>query len=286
MPLRHRSPGGPAVPLLAALLLAPLSCAAGCDGPRAERPASGATSRRGKAPPPVAPPRVPRGEEVTFPATDGLVIHATLWQGARPDVPAIVLVHQLSRDRTEWRPLVARLLAPTALTVLALDLRGHGASTRRPDGGEIDWRSMTPADWVGVERDVAGALRFLESGAGRSLRPARLAIAGSSIGSSAAIRAAASDPRVAGVAALSPGRAYRGVDAISPLRTWGTRKLWVLATTRDRASAEATHDMLRVVRGSVGRLVEGEAHGLDMAGPVPGLYAELTAFLRETVDAP
>ena len=225
-----------------------------------------------------------RPEDVSFAATDGMRIHATLWRAPEQSSPAVVLVHQLSRDRSEWTPLVNRLTRAPALSVLAIDLRGHGASTRRPSGETIEWSGMTTDDWRAIELDVAAAVRFVRPGAGARLAAPKVAIVGSSIGSSAAVRAAVLDDAVVAVAALSPGRAYRGVDSIAPLRHWGSRRLWVLATTRDRASAEAAYDMRRVVRQSVGRIVEGQAHGLEMASEVPGLFDEIASFVREALD--
>lgn len=229
---------------------------------------------------------MPRSEDVSFAASDGFRVHATLWRGARNDAPAVVLAHQLSRDRREWAPLVTRLLGAPALTVVAIDLRGHGVSTTRPNGDAIEWGRMSPEDWRGVERDVAAAVQLVRPGGRAGLAAPRVAIVGSSIGSSAALRAAVLDDAVVSVAALSPGRAYRGVDALEPLGRWGSRRLWVLATSRDQASAEATHDIMRVVRRSQGRIVEGRAHGLDMASEIPGLVDEIDAFVRETLAPP
>ncbi|MCC7541573.1 MAG: alpha/beta fold hydrolase, partial [Deltaproteobacteria bacterium] len=227
-----------------------------------------------------------RVEDVTFPSNDGLTVHATLHRGPSSDTPAVVLVHQLGRDRREWDALVERLHAGARLTVLAIDLRGHGASTRRADGRAIEWARMATDDWRAIEGDVLAAVAFVRPGGRAGLAAPRVAIVGSSIGSSAAIRAAVQDPAIVAVAALSPGRAYRGVDAIEPLRRWGSRRLWILATSRDAASAEAAHDMLRVVSRSDGRIVDGRAHGLAMTTEVPGLLDAITAFVRDALGVP
>src|SRR5687767_13271715 len=83
-----------------------------------------------------APTLHPSGEprRVTFVTSDGVTIGATLRPGGDRRAPAVILVHQLATDREEWAPVIAKLAEPPGLTVLAIDLRGHGESTAGPEG--------------------------------------------------------------------------------------------------------------------------------------------------------
>jgi hypothetical protein len=84
------------------------------------------------APLPGAEANVP--DAVDFESSDGVLLHADLWRTGDPEAPAVVLVHQARSDRSEWASFVSELRARApGLTVLALDLRGHGASTRAGD---------------------------------------------------------------------------------------------------------------------------------------------------------
>src|SRR5438552_1717881 len=105
---------------------------------RAALPASAATTAVSAARPPAPP------AQVTFTTDDGVTIGATLHPGATPDAPAVVLVHQLGSTRAEWDPLVAQLSHPPALTLLAIDMRGHGESTHGPNGTTLDFNQFTP----------------------------------------------------------------------------------------------------------------------------------------------
>ena len=55
------------------------------------------------------------------------------------------------------------------------------------------------------------------------MHPAHVAAVGASIGSSAVLAAAATEPRIEHIVALSPGRAYHGFDAITPAIGLGDR---------------------------------------------------------------
>jgi 3-oxoadipate enol-lactonase len=69
--------------------------------------------------------------DVTCTTSDGVSIACTHWPSTgRDDAPRLVLVHSLALDRHVWDGVIARLR--TDASILALDCRGHGASTRRP----------------------------------------------------------------------------------------------------------------------------------------------------------
>jgi len=59
------------------------------------------------------------------------------WSDTGPvDAPVLVLLHSLGSDRSMWRPQVERL--SIARRVLAIDTRGHGASTTPPGPASLD----------------------------------------------------------------------------------------------------------------------------------------------------
>jgi pimeloyl-ACP methyl ester carboxylesterase len=213
---------------------------------------------------------------VSFRTSDGVTIVGTLHPAAEPAAPAVVLVHQLSSDRAEWAPVVAEL---TGITALAIDLRGHGESTAGPDG-PIAFASFSAEDWAALPLDVDAGLGFLR--AHPALRPERIAVAGSSIGSSAAIVAAGRDPDVAAVVAISPGRAYHGIDALTPVPELGGRPLFAIAAEHELPAAEAAETMARLAPAGRVEIVTGSsAHGLALVAEEPALAGRIAAFLRE-----
>lgn len=94
-----------------------------------------------------------------------------------------------------------RSLTQGGFSVIAIDLRGHGAS-------EGNWRSFSPREFNAVVLDVKAAKDYLIS---RGVKPGRMGIVGASIGANIALRYAAEDGEIKTVVLLSPGLNYRGV---------------------------------------------------------------------------
>jgi pimeloyl-ACP methyl ester carboxylesterase len=112
-------------------------------------------------------------------AGDGVGLHARDWGGSGP---AVLLLHGLASNARIWDGVGPRL-AGAGLRVVALDLRGHGASDQPGSG----------YDFAGVGRDLAAALHGL--GLERPL------LVGHSWGADVALQFAADRPgAVAGLA--------------------------------------------------------------------------------------
>lgn len=234
-------------------------------------------------PPPLGEPLPLADAEVVRIESGGVTIVGDLRavEGA-PTAPLVVLVHQLSSQRAEWTPALRHLAAEPALATFALDMRGHGESTEARGGETLAWQSFEPSDWEAVEGDIRAVLDALLA----RLEPSRIILVGSSIGSSAVVRAAAADPRVHAVAALSPGRAYRGLDALTPLTELGPRPLLALASRGEQAAAETAHDMARIAPAGEYVLVDGDVHGVSMFEADPTSLAHLVAFVRAQAAVP
>lgn len=105
-------------------------------------------------------------------------------RGFDPAAPVAVLLHGAGMDHTAWS-LLTRYLAHRGLSVLALDLPGHGRSGGTPltSVGELsDW-VVELLDTVGVERATLaghsmGALVALDTAARHAGRSAALALFG------------------------------------------------------------------------------------------------------------
>lgn len=123
----------------------------------------------------------PTEERVTV--APGVELHVRRWAGR--DVPAFVLVHGLASNARLWDGVAAELAAARH-PVAAVDLRGHGRSSK-PDGGYD-----VPA--------VAGDVRAVIDALGLD----RPVVAGQSWGGNVVVELAARHPHVA--------RAVAGVD--------------------------------------------------------------------------
>ena len=217
----------------------------------------------------------------------------TLFPGAAGQTGAVLLLHQLGSNRGEWQPLVDRLQRPPAVTVLSLDLRGHGDSVRGPQSDQETWEGFgeDPARWAGLPRDAAAGARYLfNAGAARSV-----VVVGSSIGASAAVAGLADEPRVVGLAMISPGVAYHGLDALGPMRAYAVlpttpaRTAWLLAGERDGESAAAVASLATEATGiPVERAVvpASDAHGVSLLNADPTRWDALERYVRTVLRMP
>ena len=93
---------------------------------------------------------LPAATAVTFRASDGVTPQRGMDATAERPAPAVLLVHSLSRTHQDW-DATAEALTSAGFGVLALDLRGHGASV----GGYGSLQSML--------LDVQAALAWLKT---------------------------------------------------------------------------------------------------------------------------
>jgi len=208
---------------------------------------------------------IPTSTEMTLTTADGFVLKGTLTLPAAKDkVPVVILAHQFRADRTGWAPLAERLAA-RGIGTLALDLRGHGASTQKADlAVAVTSDFMASAKAVGFDQipgDLAQAAVWLRKQAGVDGR--RIGLAGSSVGALSVLLAA---PAVKPVAILSLSPAGLGAFGaggqeklkLAVLR--GKATTLVLASAGDK-EAYGNALLLKDLPGVSLRLGEGEEHG-------------------------
>lgn len=205
---------------------------------------------------------------------------------------AVLLVHQLGSTKEEWAPLVERMRVRHGITVLTIDLRGHGESAHDANGQPVTWESFgnSQEQWAGLVRDVTAAVLYLRG----TVLATSVVVVGSSIGGSAALIAANTNPNinenVAGVVMLSPGLAYHGLDIRDAMarNTAASRPLLMLAGELDAPSAEAVRALSPTLTANTEREVFAGAreHGVSLANSAPARWARIDAWIRRVLDTP
>lgn len=233
-------------------------------------------------------------EAVRFTTVDGVVLHGSLWRTGDPRAPAVVFVHQARADRSEWSAVIeeVRRLAP-GLTVLAFDLRGHGASTEAGDR-TLRWKELQSGDrtglrrWAGCTDDVQAAVAYLRA-RGAGTVPRAIGLVGSSIGSTSALRAAANDGvvgpgNIAAVVAFSPGTSYFSVPIEGAAETLKMRRTAVLAVGArdDTSDVVGTLERLQGILADQLQvlLFDDGGHGVAVAALHPEAVPALVVFLK------
>ena len=207
----------------------------------------------------------PAATDMTLTSADGFALKGTLTlPAAKAKAPVVILAHQFRSDRAGWAPLSEKLLA-RGIGVLALDLRGHGASTQK-GGAEVAVTSdfMASAKAVGFDKipaDLAQAAAWLRKQPGVDGR--RIGLAGSSVGAFAVLLAAPEVKPVA-ILSLSPaGTAAFGAEARERLKgalLRGRTPVLLLASEGDKDAAENAQ-ALKALPGVAVNLKEGNEHG-------------------------
>lgn len=205
--------------------------------------------------------------EVTLAASDGLTLVGDYYAVPSEDeagAPAVLLLHMLGSNRIMWAPLIPQL-TEAGYSVLAVDMRGHGAT-----GGERDWPL--------AEGDVQAWLDWLREQPG--VDAARLNVVGGSIGGNLALRGMANDPQVITAVALSPGLDYRGVTTEDALAAIEARPVYLVAGQGDRYSADSVRVLAGQMQGAgLMRMFDSAAHGTNLLPEQPTLGPSVVAWL-------
>ncbi len=184
---------------------------------------------------------------MTIESADKTVIVGSFLESAKPNSPAVLLLHQFGSDRHSYDAFAKRLQAK-GFGVLAIDGRGFGESTKTSDGKSV---AVSRSDEAvkGMNADVAAAFEYLSKQ--KNVDPARIGIVGASYGSSLALIYAADNPKVKAVALLSPGLNYFGNMPTEPaIKKYGDRPLYLLAGQKqDQESFEAVNRLNEIQNG-------------------------------------
>ncbi|MDP1832933.1 MAG: alpha/beta fold hydrolase [Geothrix sp.] len=230
----------------------------------------------------------PAPTEMALTSADGFALKGTLTLPAtRGKAPVVILAHQFRSDRAGWAPLAERLAA-RGIGTLALDLRGHGASTQK-DGAEVTVSAdfMASAKAVGFDQipaDLAQAAAWLRKQPGVDGR--RIGLAGSSVGGFSVLLAAPGVKPVA-ILSLSPaGTGAFGEGAQEKLKgaiLRGRASVLVLASTGDKGAFENAQ-AVKDLPGVALNLKEGDEHGFayfkDRADLMAVFFGEYLTYHR------
>lgn len=246
-------------------------------------------ANRAAAARPATPPP-PR--DVALETADHVELAATYYPPVVEEgdvTPAVILLHEANRTRQIWDPF-AQLLQRNGLAVLAVDLRGHGASVRRmgPNGPErLDIAKFTPNDYAAMLLDVEAAWDFLSSQL--EVDSLRVAIIGSVLGANLALRYAVINEDVAALVLLSPLADYEGLRAGDAMEKLAHVPLRLVVAAADQEAFDAATQLLARRRSNVARgggppeliATSGLVRGTDLLRRVEGLPGRILAWLRE-----
>lgn len=205
---------------------------------------------------------------VTLTTADGLnVVAQTYGSGDN----GVVLVHAKSRSAEDWSHFAQRL-STRGFHVVAVDLRGHGASAAAAQVSAETYPLMVA--------DVDAASAWL-----RSQGASKVHLIGAELGANLAVQSAAGDSLVTDIALLSPGMNLDGVASPDAMASYGARPSLVVASSGDSYAARSAMVLERKATGDVYiEMLEGDAAGVRLLTRDPQLEGKLIAWLNGTYD--
>jgi pimeloyl-ACP methyl ester carboxylesterase len=228
-----------------------------------------------------APAGTPAAEEVTITGGD-VDLAATYYGPADPqrDHGCAIFVHQLSSTRAEYAPVIERLRGKGHL--IAIDMRGHGASTKGKDGATLDWQAFETKDWLAAAADLSPVTEeMVRRGADN-----HCVLVGASIGSSEVLVHAAANPdSVKALVLLSPGLGYRGV--MTPDAARAVHVPVLLVHSQEKGAADAAGALAGIWNDATPLTpIEviadpGQAHGMKIVAGDPKVLERVVGFIGD-----
>ena len=200
-------------------------------------------------------------QAVTFTARDGVEVAGSLFLPEKQPAPAVVLLHMMPRSQHDWDATGARLAA-AGIAALAIDFRRNGGPAR---GAGAARRPI-----LGPRARRRGRARV--PGRPPRGRPARIGMAGASLGANVAAMAAGNDAvdPVAGPA-LASTRLSRAQDGAGA-RKFGSRPALLVASSEDPYALRTARQAVTMGDGPRElRVLSGAGHGTVMLARHPDL---------------
>lgn len=174
-------------------------------------------------------------QPVTFVTSDNVTIYADYYAQDHP-APVLILLHMYGENRTSWEPALPDWYG-RGFAVVALDMRGHGKSRTQGDKQiTFDHRSTGKALFRHAWRDVAAAVNHFESY--KYAQVVRTVLVGASIGCTVAIDAGGRLDYVRGLALISPGENYLGIDSVSDIKQLKSKPLLMISDEKEAPACE------------------------------------------------
>jgi len=206
-------------------------------------------------------------QPVKLSTEDGQRIQAKSWK-TRGSTRGVVLVHGEDQSSKIWNS-TAQTLSDQGITVLSIDLRGHGESSI------ADGASLEETDYKAMTQDVLAASQWMERNGVE-----QITCLGSSLGANLCLQAGAASSSIDRMALLSPGFNYLGVTSVSSASNVGERPILVLFSEEDKYALQTSLVLSDRASGPIQiEARSGLGHGTRMLARDPELEELLLNWL-------
>jgi alpha-beta hydrolase superfamily lysophospholipase len=223
-------------------------------------------------------------QRIELTADDGVKI-AGIWVAAPTTIGAAVLLHMYPSSKESWAAFQS-MLARRGIASLAIDLRGHGESTRTAEGVKIDYRKFGEEETESTVNDVRAAYEWIRS---RGVDEDRIAVVGASIGANLALKFLAGEPRVPAAALLSPGLDYHGIRVMDFVDCVASHQsVWIAASKGDDDRSVGDSERIMEALGSEVKVfvkLDMAGHGTRIFDADAVIMGQVADWLRDRIQA-
>ncbi|MDF1497174.1 MAG: alpha/beta fold hydrolase [Patescibacteria group bacterium] len=219
-------------------------------------------------------------DTISYKTLDNVIIKGN-WSPSPTTVGVAILLHMMPNDRKSWAPF-QQVLQRHHVASLAIDLRGHGESTKTEEGATLDYKKFSDDDHKKYLYDVMGALDWLDA---KKYTKDQIIMVGASIGANIAIWALEEDPALAGAVLLSPGN-YRGIDSTEKAGyIKAHHAIWASGSDTDDPDAYETAKQIIEESGADRKQFvpyKNSGHGIHLFTSDPELMDNLAKWMEES----
>lgn len=227
-----------------------ISCGSNANGPEPEQSA-----------------RLLSADPVQFTTSDGFLIRGTFFHNKADQSakPVVILLHTFGSTHLDWFDFAPDLVDNRNFVVLAIDLRGHGASTLQ-NGVNFPIQNFTVVDLNNMPLDIEAAVAYLKTRPEANV--SRLGIVGVDIGANLAFIGSGTLPEVKTAVSISPQ--YRenqaqGILIGTNLPNFQPTSVLFVASFGDGYSYTSSQTMSTFAQGATQVIgLQGLAHGMDL----------------------
>jgi dienelactone hydrolase len=213
-------------------------------------------------------------QAVTFTARDGVQVSGLLHVPEKTPAPAVILLNMLGRTHRDWDAAVAKFV-DAGIAVLAVDFRQ--APLADPDAADA-----VRSPYAALVLDAEAARAYLA--ARPEVNPARIGMAGASLGANVAAIAAGNDAAVRSLALLSVSLDYRGLRLEPALKAFASRPALLVASSEDPFALRSARQSVTLGEGPRElRVLSGAGHGTVMLAREPDLATALVDWFVRTL---
>ncbi len=199
---------------------------------------------------------------VNLQTTDGISLSA---EDVGSGETGVLLVHHKGRTKEDWDAFQKKA-ASRGFKVVAVDLRGHGASA----GGKDDFTKMSA--------DVDAGVAYLKNAGAK-----RIAVVGAELGANVALESAKDNADVNTVILLSASLVSSGLKSGPALEAYGDRPVLIVASEENAYHAKSAAYLEGKAKGQYHiEMLNGAGAGTKMLTRDPNLEGIVMSWLNDT----